>query len=274
MGLNTLYMMVYSYHQPHWDPKRNKLEIFNEVIILTLSYHMVTFSDFNLNVDTMFVMGYSFISFMMLMILVNTMYLIVVTVQKWRTRKAYKQKGELMCAKAQLAQKIMDKKNKKEKKSKSLKDEAKAKKVNKQDLDNIIDQDGEEWDTRVKVVDLNRYNKIVKQDKSQSKTLQDALAELDSPDSKSTSTSASPLSKSLRSSPSKKDKKDKKSRSKSHKSALKLDVQLPLDTIQEGDETDNGENQDVKFRAQPKKNMTTKNVNVQEFGQDDGEDKL
>lgn len=213
MILNTIYMMFYSYQQPHWDPRRNKLEIFNEAIILILSYHMVTFSEFNINVDTNFIMGYSFIAFIMLMIAVNCLYMISETVQKWRRRKAYKQKVELMSAKAQLAQKIMEKKQKKEKKKDSLKDEIKskkkdslkdeikAKKPNKLDLDNIMEDNAEEWDTRVKVVDLNRYNKIVKQDKSKSKTLQDALSELDKVDeNKSTSAaSASPLPKKLRS---------------------------------------------------------------------------
>lgn len=54
---------------------------------------------------------------------------------------------------------------------------------------------------------------------------------------------------------------------------MKVDVHLPLDTIHEGDETDQGEqNNDVKFRREPRKTMTTKNV--KDFIEDDGEDKL
>jgi len=47
------------------------IEIFNEIIILLLSYHMACFSEFNLSAEMQFLMGYSLIGCIAIMVCVN-----------------------------------------------------------------------------------------------------------------------------------------------------------------------------------------------------------
>jgi len=49
--LTSLYILFYSGVRPHTDPKRVKIEIFNEVMIMMMNYHMVCFSKFNLDAN-------------------------------------------------------------------------------------------------------------------------------------------------------------------------------------------------------------------------------
>jgi hypothetical protein len=187
ISLSTLYIIFYGWVQPHWETNRTKLEIFNECILLAIAYHMIAFSDFNLDVDSSFFMGYSYIGHMLFMIVVNIIWMVIVTVQKWRRRRAHKQKMALVSVKLQLAEKIQEKikeknKSKKAKKSKTLGNLDDLKKgtrssKGKTALDDLVN---DEWDTtRVLVVDEKRYKKIMKMDKSKTQTLEEALKDLD-----------------------------------------------------------------------------------------------
>lgn len=125
---------------------------------------------------------------MLFMIVVNIIWMLIVTVQKWRRRRAHKQKMALVSVKLQLAAKIQEKikekkKSKKSKRSKTVGDLDDLKKGTKSNpkgkaaLDDLVNDD--EWDTRVTVVDEKRYKKIMKMDKSKTQTLEEALNDLD-----------------------------------------------------------------------------------------------
>lgn len=76
--LTSLYILFYMGERPHWDTKRVQIEVFNELMILGACYHLICFSDFNLDVDAQFNMGYSFVALIILVVLVN----VVVVIRK------------------------------------------------------------------------------------------------------------------------------------------------------------------------------------------------
>lgn len=47
--LTSHYIVAYVHSQPHWDSKRVKVEVFNELMILLACYHIVCFSELNLD---------------------------------------------------------------------------------------------------------------------------------------------------------------------------------------------------------------------------------
>ena len=50
----TAYVIFYSDQRPHTLPKRIKLEVFNEIIIMIIIYHLFLFSDFNSSLELQF----------------------------------------------------------------------------------------------------------------------------------------------------------------------------------------------------------------------------
>jgi hypothetical protein len=48
--LTSLYIIFYTGNHPHIDKRRTAIENFNEVMIMIINYHMVCFSEFNLDV--------------------------------------------------------------------------------------------------------------------------------------------------------------------------------------------------------------------------------
>jgi len=69
------YMMFYADRKPHNDPKRIKIEITNEVCMMIMNYHMLCFSNFNTDPMAQFYMGYSFIAFTIITVIINLVYL-------------------------------------------------------------------------------------------------------------------------------------------------------------------------------------------------------
>jgi hypothetical protein len=63
--------MYYCGTRPHNTSLRVNIEVFNEVIIMMMNYHMACFSEFNLSTEMQFNMGYSMISGIGIMIIVN-----------------------------------------------------------------------------------------------------------------------------------------------------------------------------------------------------------
>jgi hypothetical protein len=45
----SIYLISYAGIRPHWDNRRVRLEIYNEVMIMFFNYHMVIFTDYCLN---------------------------------------------------------------------------------------------------------------------------------------------------------------------------------------------------------------------------------
>ena len=69
--LTSMYILFYMNNRPHWDSKRGQVEIFNELMILVSSYHLICFSDFNLHAAAQFNMGYSFVAVIFIVVFVN-----------------------------------------------------------------------------------------------------------------------------------------------------------------------------------------------------------
>ena len=57
--------------RPHNTKARVRLEVFNEVIVMGVIYHMIMYSDFNLNLDLAFMLGYTHIGLIGLLMAVN-----------------------------------------------------------------------------------------------------------------------------------------------------------------------------------------------------------
>jgi hypothetical protein len=74
--LNFIYFVWYVDLSPHGDRTRVRLEIFNECCIMIIVYHMITFSEFNLDPETMFMMGYSYIGFVLILVVGNITFLV------------------------------------------------------------------------------------------------------------------------------------------------------------------------------------------------------
>ena len=47
----STYIITYAGIRPHWDKKRTRLEIYNEVMIMFFNYHMVIFTDYCTNAN-------------------------------------------------------------------------------------------------------------------------------------------------------------------------------------------------------------------------------
>jgi hypothetical protein len=63
--------MYYSGTRPHLTGQRVKIEVFNELIIMIMNYHMVCFSEFNLFIDMHFHVGSSMVIWILIMVAVN-----------------------------------------------------------------------------------------------------------------------------------------------------------------------------------------------------------
>jgi hypothetical protein len=69
--LTSFYIMYYCGTKPHLTGQRVKIEVFNEVIIMLMNYHMVCFSEFNLPIEMHFHVGNSMVAWVVVMVTVN-----------------------------------------------------------------------------------------------------------------------------------------------------------------------------------------------------------
>ena len=67
--------MYYFGFAPHFTKKKLMIEGFNDVIIIILSYHLFCFTNFT-EVNAWFFIGYSFVGFFMIIILVNLVFMV------------------------------------------------------------------------------------------------------------------------------------------------------------------------------------------------------
>lgn len=74
--VNLFFTMYYYNVQPHTERSRRLVEMFNEFMIVILSYHLMTFTHFLNDVSTQFIMGYSFIFALCLVLFSNVAYMI------------------------------------------------------------------------------------------------------------------------------------------------------------------------------------------------------
>ena len=68
---NSLYLIWFAGIQPYNSRELNRLSMFNLFGTMTLSYHMFIFTDFVIESNTRFVMGYSFLVVMGIIAVVN-----------------------------------------------------------------------------------------------------------------------------------------------------------------------------------------------------------
>ena len=93
-GIQIMYnYLIYFY--PMEDIFQNRMEIFGEVINLILMYHVLLFTDFVLDLDLRYKIGYWFIFFIFVFISVHIFFLAKTTFglirKKWRIRRKKKQ---------------------------------------------------------------------------------------------------------------------------------------------------------------------------------------
>ena len=81
--LQSLLLIIYIiYYKPFISRLLNMLEIFNEVCILLSSYHLLMFTDFNIDENSENKAGYSLIAITALNVLVNTVFMAIQTYYK------------------------------------------------------------------------------------------------------------------------------------------------------------------------------------------------
>ena len=92
--VNLFFTMYYYNVQPHLEPNRRRVEMFNEFMVVILSYHLMTFTHFLNDVATQFMMGYSFIFALCLVLFLNVAYMIRNQIKRFFSarRKAENQK--------------------------------------------------------------------------------------------------------------------------------------------------------------------------------------
>jgi hypothetical protein len=84
---SSLYVMYYAGTKPHAEKERVNIEIFNEIMIMMINYHMVCFSEFNLDLMAQFNMGYSFVVCILVVVFGNIMVLAIKQIKSWRRKK-------------------------------------------------------------------------------------------------------------------------------------------------------------------------------------------
>ena len=91
-----MFMMILFHIKPFESFKTMVLEFVNEVIIMITFYHMAIFSEFPLDSLSQFNMGYSFVVFMLLMVVININFVVFKMVKEYRKNKAMKAKSEIL----------------------------------------------------------------------------------------------------------------------------------------------------------------------------------
>lgn len=61
MLTQTFYVIYYQGIRPHSSTTRVRLEIFNEIMVMVALYHIICFSEFNMDVQMQYYSGYSYI---------------------------------------------------------------------------------------------------------------------------------------------------------------------------------------------------------------------
>lgn len=95
----STYIMYYSGVRPHTDWKRFKLELFNEIVIMVMCYHLMLFTYFVVDDSTQFVMGYSYVFFLALVFVVNIGQMVAKQVEKWQYNQYLKFQKKVVKAK-------------------------------------------------------------------------------------------------------------------------------------------------------------------------------
>ena len=83
--------------KPFENPVLNKMEIFNEICIIVVGYHLILFTDYAPDEDTQYKGGWSIIGITVLNIVVNMGVMMVFTVRKIKLKfKRFRQKFTIL----------------------------------------------------------------------------------------------------------------------------------------------------------------------------------
>lgn len=74
--LTSLYIMFYVGVRPHYFQTRIYIEVFNELMILVACYHLICFSEFNLDIRAQYYAGFSYIGVILIVIIVNVSFVL------------------------------------------------------------------------------------------------------------------------------------------------------------------------------------------------------
>jgi hypothetical protein len=85
--LNQFCLMFYAGVYPYDSYLKNRNEVFNEVIMMILTYHILLFTEFINEPSTRYEIGKSFLGFLALLITVNLIILVVDVLQKYFRKK-------------------------------------------------------------------------------------------------------------------------------------------------------------------------------------------
>ena len=102
----SLYIIFYGGQRPHVNPRVQRVEMFNEFVFMGLLYHLLTFTLFNLDAQSKFTMGYSFLAMLGLLIVVNLMVIARNSYDKYRRKRLLKELRKIYKKKVEHLQKI------------------------------------------------------------------------------------------------------------------------------------------------------------------------
>ena len=88
MIFHSLYLVAYVSVNPHVDTKRTYVEVFNEVALMFFMYHLAGWNGLIADLQTQFDAGYSFISLVLLTLLVNLAVIVGRAIENWRHKRA------------------------------------------------------------------------------------------------------------------------------------------------------------------------------------------
>jgi hypothetical protein len=104
---------------PHIERSRCYIEIFNEVMIMIVNYHLICFSEFNMDVDMQFNMGYSLIFFIFFVVFVNIMVMVRKQFDRHKRLRVLKQNNKNLVAQVKLIKEGAEKTRKRKEKLKA-----------------------------------------------------------------------------------------------------------------------------------------------------------
>ena len=93
---NSLYIIFYAYLRPHIYSRLGYLEIINEFLFLVMSYHFLTFTLFNIDISSKYSMGFSYLAWMALLILLNFVNIALNSIRKFKRRQELKRLKKAM----------------------------------------------------------------------------------------------------------------------------------------------------------------------------------
>lgn len=86
--LTSLYIIFYGGSKPHVFKRRRQIEVFNEWMIMVMNYHLVAFSEFNMNTKAQYNMGYSYVFMIGVVIAVNLSFMFVKMYHQFQKKRA------------------------------------------------------------------------------------------------------------------------------------------------------------------------------------------